>query len=131
MRDEVETWFLSYLKTFSRLQVEEVVAHYQAPMVMILPGAVMAMNTADDVRNTFALVLSQYEASGYGETRVEDLQSRHLSEGLAEVGGTAVRYDSNGGELNRFAFRYVLRKESDDWKIAAMVNGDPVAPAAI
>ena len=127
--NDIEEWFRKYLEVFSTLDVEAILPHYHSPMIVILPGAAIAMKDLDEVRNTFTLILSQYSASDYGRSEIDGLESRHLGEGLAEVGGRAIRYSSRGEELNSFLFRYVMRREGDTWRIVTMINGDPVPPS--
>lgn len=112
------------------MDLEAILPHYHTPMIVVIPGGVIGINSEDDLRNTFSLILSQYTLAGYGRSEILDLDSRSLGQELAEVGGVAVRYDSEGEEFNRFEFRYVMRKDGTTWRIAAMVNGDPIPPSS-
>lgn len=128
--NNVEEWFRRYFEVFSTLDLEAILPHYHTPMIVVIPGGVIGINSEDDLRNTFSLILSQYTLAGYGRSEILDLDSRSLGQELAEVGGVAVRYDSEGEEFNRFEFRYVMRKDGTTWRIAAMVNGDPIPPSS-
>lgn len=126
----IEDWFRRYFQVFSTQDLESILPHYHTPMIVVVPGGVIGINSEDDLRSTFSLILSQYSLAGYGRSEVLELDSRSLGQDLAEVGGIAARYDSDGGELNRFEFRYVMRHDGSDWRIAAMVNGDPIPPSS-
>lgn len=125
MRDtDLKQWFSDYLSGFRSLDVDVVSPYYRIPMMVILQMGVMVLSNEDEMRSTFSLFFDQLRAADYARTELAEFDGKYLSQDVAEVGGVGVRYTSAGDELNRFLFRYVLRRDEQDWKIAVMINGD-------
>lgn len=121
---DLKQWFIDYLNDFKSLDVDVVSPYYRLPMTVILQMGVMVLSTEEEMRTNFSLFFEQMRAAGYARTELAEFEGKYLSEDVAEVGGVGVRYTSGGDELNRFLFRYVLRRDDQSWKIAVMVNGD-------
>ena len=50
---------------------------------------------------------------------------KSLSSSAALVGGVAVRYKTDGQQLERVGSTYVLHKTGSVWKFAALIMHDP------
>ena len=62
---------------------------------------------------------------GYGRSEFEPGYAKSLSSSAALIGGVAVRYKTNGEQLERAGITYVLHKTESGWKFAAVILHDP------
>jgi hypothetical protein len=63
-------------------------------------------------------------AQGYSNTRMEAPRVRRLNQSTVLYGTIAVRMKTDGTELERAAFTYLLHKGDGGWKIHELVATD-------
>ena len=77
-----------------------------------------------DVLPIFTPVMQNLRARGYGRSELDQRKVKLLSAKSALASGIAVRYKSDGQELERVGITYILHKTDDSWKFAVMVLHD-------
>ena len=73
----------------------------------------------------FGPVMEGLRAKGYGRSELELGYIKSLSSSAALIGGIAVRYRTDGQELERVGITYVLNRTVSGWKFATVILHDP------
>lgn len=68
--------------------------------------------------------MEAFRARGYARSELTMLHVKRLSAGTALAAGVAVRYKTDGQELDRVGVVYLLQKVDGRWKIAVIVVHD-------
>ena len=110
-----------YYKAFSTLNVPAILPYYHEPSLLIGPGGVAAAPTHAALAAFFAPALDALRARGYGRSELSGMEVRVLSATAIMVGGTAIRYETEGMEMERVGVTYLLHKAESGWKIAVLV----------
>ena len=66
-------------------------------------------------------------AKGFGRSELELGYVKSLSSSAALIGGVAVRYKTDGQQMERVGITYVLHETARGWKFATVILHDPVA----
>ena len=83
------------------------------------------------IADMFSPAMEGLRLRGYGRSEFEVQQVKILNATSALAIGIAVRYKTDGQELERVGITYVLRKSDSDWKIAVMVLVFPAGRTTI
>ena len=119
------TQFLTrYYTTFSTLDVEAIARFFNEPCIFVSPQGVVASQTYDDVREVCKLIAEGFRSKGYGRSELTNLDVQRMSDTTVLARGVAVRYKSDGQELERVGVTYVVQKSGDGWTIAVTVIHD-------
>ena len=98
--------------------------HYGEPALIVLADKVFSLQTRGDVEEFLAKGRSSLKALGYSHTRMIESRIKRLNETTALYGTVAVRMKTDGTELERAAFTYLLHKGNRGWKIHELVATD-------
>jgi hypothetical protein len=112
-----------YYTAFSTLEVRAFLPYFHEPSLLIGPQGIFAAPTRADVATTFAPAVESLRARGFGRSELSVRQSKMLSETVALVIGVAIRYKSDGQELERVGVTYILHNDAG-WKIAVVALHD-------
>jgi hypothetical protein len=93
--------------------------------MFISPQGVRVMATAAEVAALFTQVMEGLKARSYARSELTDLHVHQMSENIALVSVSRVRYTTDGQELERLGETYTLRKTEDGWQIAVAMIHDP------
>lgn len=122
----------AYVRAFETLRAEGVVPFYQLPCTFIRPDGVWFV---EDEATALVLVnhlIEHAKQQGYVRTSVSELSMRTLAPVLVELNGVFIRYGESQSEIARFGFTYILRGDSDGWKIVVAVAHDAgTVPGAV
>lgn len=113
-----------YVRAFESLQAEQVVPFYELPCTFIRSDGVWVVQ---DEATAFVLanhLIEHAKNQGYHKTEISDVAMRTLAAGLVELTGVFIRYGASQTEIARFGFTYILRANSDTWKIVVAVAHD-------
>ena len=113
-----------YYAAFSTLNIQAILPYFHQPALLIGPPGVIALPTPAAVLPIFNPVMQNLRARGYGRSELSLLKVKLLSAKSALATGRAVRYKSDGQELERVGLTYMLHKTDDAWKFAVMVLHD-------
>jgi ketosteroid isomerase-like protein len=115
-----------YYRAFSTLSVQAVLPYLNQPALLVGPAGAIALPTPSAIEPIFGPVMEGLRTRGFGRSELGSEEIRILSAQAALVTGNAIRYRTDGTELERAGITYLLRKSDDGWKIAAMVlHGTP------
>ena len=113
-----------YYAAFSTLTIQAILPYFHQPALLIGPPGVIALPTPAAILPIFTPVMQNLRARGYGRSELDQRKVKLLSAKSALASGIAVRYKSDGQELERVGITYVLHKRDDAWKFAVMVLHD-------
>ena len=130
MSDETEVGRMlgEYYRAFSTLSVQAILPYLNQPAMLVGPAGAIALPTPSAIEPIFGPVMEGLRTRGFGRSELGAEEIRILSAKDALATGIAIRYKTDGTELERAGITYLLRKSDDGWKIAAMVlHGAPTA----
>ncbi|MGB8028356.1 MAG: nuclear transport factor 2 family protein [Terracidiphilus sp.] len=117
-----------YYRAFSTLNVRAILPYLNEPALLVGPQGAIALPTLSAIEPIFGPVMENLRARGYGRSELGSQEIRILSAQAAFATGIAIRYRSDGEELERAGITYLLRKNDDGWKFVVMVlHGAPKA----
>jgi ketosteroid isomerase-like protein len=117
-----------YYRAFSTLRVQAILPYLDQPALLVGPQGVIALPTPSAIEPIFGPVMESLRTRGYARSELGSQEIRILSAQAALATGIAIRYRTDGTELESAGITYLLRKSDDGWKIVAMVlHGAPTA----
>jgi hypothetical protein len=114
-----------YYRAFSTLEVQAVLPYFHEPSLLISPQGVLAAPTLAALAGVFTPAMEGLRSREFGRSELSAGFVESLSSTATLVTGVALRYRSNGQELERVGVTYVLHKAESGWKIAVIVLHDP------
>jgi hypothetical protein len=114
-----------YYRDFSTLNVLGILPYFHEPCLLIGPPGVIPIPDHAALADVFGPVMEGLRAQGYGHSELELGYIRPLSSSVALIGGVAVRYTTDGRQLDRVGVTYVLHKTGSGWKFATVILHDP------
>ena len=102
----------------------EAASFYGEPAMIVLPTDVLALNKRADVEAFLTKLVSGFKPLGFSHARVSDPRIKMLSETTAIYSTVAIRYKTDGSELPRGGFTYLLHKGPSGWKIHELIATD-------
>jgi ketosteroid isomerase-like protein len=112
---------VEYYQAFSTLDIQAIVPYFHQPALLIAPQGVAAVPTSTDLVAIFAPVMEALRTRGYGRSELNLQQVKVLSATAALASGVALRYKTDGQELERVGIAYLLHKTDTGWKIVVMI----------
>jgi hypothetical protein len=130
--DAVNQVLADYYKAFSTLTVESILPYFHQPALLIGPSGVFALPTAEAVVSIFGPVMENLRQREYRRSEFSLQHLRLLSAASALATGVAIRYKTDGQEMERVGLTYLLYKSDGGWKFAVMAlhDMDKVAPSS-
>jgi len=114
-----------YYRAFSTLEVQAVLPYFHEPSLLISPQRVLAAPTLAVLAGVFTPAMEGLRTREFGRSELSVGFVESLSSSATLVTGVALRYKSNGQELERVGVTYVLHKAESGWKIAVIILHDP------
>jgi hypothetical protein len=129
--DAVNQVLTDYYKAFSTLTVQSILRYFHQPALLIGPSGVIALPTAEAVVPIFGPVMESLRQREYLRSEISLNQLRFLSATSALVMGVAIRYKTDGQQMERVGLTYLLHKDESGWKFAVMAlhDADKLAPS--
>jgi len=119
------TEFLNtYYHTFSTLNIESIAPFFHEPCLFVSPQGVTAAPTSDAVKEVFKIIAKDLQSKGYGRSELTQLNIERMSATAMLATGVAVRFTTDGRELERVGVTYILQKSDIGWRIAVTVIHD-------
>lgn len=115
-----------YVRAFETMRASEVTPFYDLPCTFIRPDGVWVVQDEATALVLAGHLIDHAKAQGYHHTQVCAPALRVLAPGLAELSGVFIRYDEMKSEIGRFGFTYIVRSDSEKWKIIVAIAHDVV-----
>jgi hypothetical protein len=122
--DDVKQVLTEYYKAFSTLSVQSVLRYFHQPALLIGPSGVIALPTPEAVVPIFGPVMENLRHREYLRSEFSLQQLRLLSATSALATGAAIRYRTDGQEMERVGITYLLHKGDSGWKFVVMTLHD-------
>jgi ketosteroid isomerase-like protein len=120
--DAVNQVLTDYYKAFSTLTVQSILRYFHQPALLIGPSGVIP--TPEAVVPIFGPVMENLRQREYRRSEFNLQQLRLLSATSALAMGVAIRYKTDGQEMERVGITYLLHKGDSGWKFAVMALHD-------
>jgi ketosteroid isomerase-like protein len=117
--------YSNYVQAFQTLDRRAVLPYCHVPCMFVSPQGVRIMETPSEVESLFNRVMEGLKARGFAQSRLTDFEVKQMSEDIALVSVSRVRYKTDGSELEQLGETYTFRKTEKDWKIVAAMVHDP------
>jgi hypothetical protein len=114
-----------YYATFSTLDLQAILPYFHEPSFLMGAGNVAATSTHAALTAVLTPAIEGLLSKGYARSELTNLRLRQLSATTISASGIAVRYRTDGQELERGGVTYLLHKTDTGWKIAVLVAHDP------
>ena len=128
MANEVNRVIADYYRDFSTLNVRAILPYFNEPSLLVGPQGVIPIPSHAALAAVFGPVMEGLRGKGYGRSEFELDYAKSLSSSAALIGGVAVRYNTEGQQLERVGITYVLHKTESGWKFATVILHDPKPP---
>jgi len=119
--------FTDYIQTFQTLDPHATLSYCHVPCIFISPQGVRVMATAAEIEALFRQLMESLKARSYARSELTGLNVHQMSETIAMVSVSRVRYNTDGQELERLGETYTLRRTEDGWKIVVAMIHNPEA----
>jgi ketosteroid isomerase-like protein len=113
-----------YYSAFSTLDMQTFAPYYHEPCFIVAPQGVVAIPTHAALVGTLRPAIESLRGRGFGRSELKIRTMNQLSANTVLADGTAVRYKTDGQELERVGITYLLQKTDGSWMIAVVVVHD-------
>ena len=114
-----------YQTAFSGHDPQSTQLLYHKPCMVIEAERVVVLPSPTEIEAFFASTFQSLEARGWHHSEWIEVYFEQLSDSVAVVSTVAVRYMTDGEELERVGGTYTFRKTDHGWKIAMVVPHPP------
>ena len=114
-----------YQTSFSAHDPHGAQLFYHEPCTFIFADRVVLLASRPDIEAFFTSVIRGLEARGWRHSEWSEIYFKQMNDGLSLVSTVAIRYRTDGQELERIGATYTFRKTEHGWKIAAAVTHPP------
>jgi hypothetical protein len=121
--DAVHEVVSQYYEAFVR-DPKVAAGYYGEPSLIVLPDEVTSLSTRIDVEAFLKRARETLKARGYLTTEMHAARIKRLNNSTALYATVAIRLKTDGTELERAAFTYLLHRGSAGWKIHALIATD-------
>ncbi len=126
----VRAWFAEYLAAFAAMgrgesRPGDVVARYSVPLLVTTDDLVITLETVDEVEAWLQTQADAMSGAGYGSTKTLASDVAMLNRSTALLRGKFSRQRADGAEINQLSVTYVITRESDDFRISALLVHTP------
>ena len=118
---EVMQALADYQTAFSAHDPQSTQLSYHKPCMVLEPERVVVLASSTEIEAFFASAMQSLEARGWQHSQWIEVSVEQLSDGVALVSTVAVRYMTDGEELERVGATYAFRKTDIGWKIAVVI----------
>ncbi|MGE0646272.1 MAG: hypothetical protein AB7P24_21690 [Nitrospira sp.] len=114
----------SYVRAFESLRADDVVSFYELPCTFIRPDGIWVVQDEGTAIALATHLIEHAKEQGYYKTEVREIIMRRLASELVELNGVFVRFGKSQSEIGRFGFTYIVRGNSNGWKIVVAMAHD-------
>jgi hypothetical protein len=113
----------SYFDAFAR-DPAVAASFYGEPTLIVLSSEVLTLATRGDVEAFLTKLLGSLKPLGYSHTKLDVPHVKMLNSTAALYSAAAIRMKTDGTELQRAGFTYLLHKGDAGWKINEVIATD-------
>ena len=106
------------------MDLDSIATFFHEPCLFISPQGVIAAPTHNEVKEVFRTIAEVLRAKGYGRSELANLAVKPMSDTTTLASGVAVRYKTDGNELECVGVSYLVQKSDGDLRIAVTVIHD-------
>jgi hypothetical protein len=117
-----------YYRAFSTLSIQAILPYLCEPALLVGPQGVIPLPAPSSIEPIFGPVMEGLRTRAYVRSELGSQEIRMLGARSAFATGIAIRYKSDGEELERAGISYLLCRLDDAWKIAVMVLHGALEP---
>ena len=99
-------------------------AFFGEPTLVVLPNQVVALSTRAEVEAFFDKLVASRKDSGYSHSKLGDHHVKLLNSTTALYSTIAIRMKTDGTEMQRSGFTYLLHKGNAGWRIYKIIATD-------
>ncbi|WP_044542335.1 hypothetical protein [Bradyrhizobium sp. LTSP885] len=121
--DAIDAVVSGYYESFGR-DSAAASALYGEPTLVITPNQIVLLSTRTDVEAFFDKVVAGLKRGGFSHSTLSDRRIKLLTSTTALCGGVAIRMKTDGTEMQRAGFTYLLQKSSVRWRIHEIIATD-------
>jgi ketosteroid isomerase-like protein len=114
----------SYYETFGR-DVAATTACFGEPAMFVLPNEVLMLRTRSEVQAAIEKFVANLKAGGFSHSNQSGPRIKMLNSTTALYSVVAIRIGTDGSELSRAGFTYLLHKGDGGWKMHELIATDP------
>jgi hypothetical protein len=122
-KDAINAVLNGYYDAFGR-DAAAAAALYGEPTLMVAPDHVIGLNTRADLEAYFDRGAATLKRYGFSHSTLSDRRIKLLTSTTALCGGIAIRMKTDGTEMGRFGYTYLLQKGSAGWRIHQIITTD-------
>ena len=97
---------------------------YGEPTLLVTSTEVTVLAKKSDIQAFLTKTIGALKPLGYSRSDVADPRIAMLSEPTAVYSAVAIRFASDGREIQRAGFTYLLHKDPAGWRIHELVTTD-------
>jgi len=120
MTQDPRQFLNEYYQVFSSLELSRIQSYFHTPGLVIGPAGPFPLD-AGGLTAMLTRIIEDLRSKGYGRSEFVLQDEKALGSASAFISGIAVRFKTDGNELERVPLSYVLHKMDSGWKIAVMV----------
>ena len=117
--------FKNYVESFQTLQATNVLRFCDTLRLVITPQGLRMMAGPKEVEQLIVQLMASLQARDFAQSEITDMRVSQMSDNVAFVSVSRVRYRTDGQELERLGETYTLQKLDRAWKIVTAVAHDP------
>ena len=125
LEQEVDQLFANYFIDFSNLDLKAIVSYFHHPCTYVVPHGVFVFSSASEVEGFWGPRFDDLKTQGFGRTVRAEANVKELNDNTALASSRAVRYNTDGSELERRGATFALRKTDAGWKIVTLIHHSP------
>ncbi|MDN7179237.1 hypothetical protein M0D69_14745 [Caballeronia sp. SEWSISQ10-4 2] len=122
-KEAIQQVLTGYYDALSR-DLHVAASFYGEPVIVVQPAEVLPMNKREDTEAFLTKLLSGFKSLGFLHAQLSDSRIKMLSETTAIYSTVAIRYKTDGSEMPRGGFTYLLHKGPPGWQIHALIVTD-------
>jgi hypothetical protein len=122
-KDDIHAVLTGYYDTFGR-DSAAASEFYGEPTLIVLPNQVVMLGTRADVKAFFDKLVAGLKPSGYSHSKLGEHRIKLLNSTTALYSTVAIRMKSDGTEMQRSGFTYLLQKSNAGWKMHQIIATD-------
>ena len=113
-----------YYDAFGRDSAAASASFYGEPTLIIRPNDVVLLTTRADVEAFFDKFVAGLKSSGYSHSKLGDHRVKLLNSTTALYSTVVIRMKTDGTEMQRLGFTYLLHKSNAGWRIHEIIATD-------
>jgi hypothetical protein len=116
--------FTNYIDSFQTLQTKNVLRFCDSLLLIISPQGLRTMTAPKEVEELIGQLMASLKARDFSRSEITNMRVSQMSDDIAFVSVSRVRYKTDGKELERLGETYTLQKMEAAWKIVTVIIHD-------